>query len=164
MASTTPTDWYSEVLIVHTCHSSPLSLAARLHQCHANHSYYINNGWTFSRQTLCVCVSIHKYRYISIYIHTYNFIVCRHVQAHRHRSIRRACMGWTEGKWRYKSNLDRITPYKWQHTWLVANAAQCVLKTKSNFCFSFLSLISQVTHWETCISHSNTPQDIHWDF
>ena len=33
-------------------HSSPLSLAARLHQCHANHSRYINNGWTFSRQTL----------------------------------------------------------------------------------------------------------------
>ena len=35
-------------------HSSPLSLAARLHQCHANHSHYINNGWTFSRQTLYV--------------------------------------------------------------------------------------------------------------
>ena len=32
-------------------HSSPLSLAARLHWCHANHSHYINNGWTFSRQT-----------------------------------------------------------------------------------------------------------------
>ena len=30
--------------------SSPLSLAARLHQCHANHCCYINNGWTFSRQ------------------------------------------------------------------------------------------------------------------
>ena len=30
-------------------HSSPLSLAARLHQCRANHSYYINNGWAFSR-------------------------------------------------------------------------------------------------------------------
>ena len=32
-------------------HSSPLSLAARLHQYGANHSRYINNGWTFSRQT-----------------------------------------------------------------------------------------------------------------
>ena len=31
-------------------HSSPLSLAARLHRCHAP-SHYINNGWTFSRQT-----------------------------------------------------------------------------------------------------------------
>ena len=30
-------------------HSSPLSLAARLYQCHANHSLYINIGWTFSR-------------------------------------------------------------------------------------------------------------------
>ena len=29
-------------------HSSPLSLAARLHQCHANYSCSINNGWTFS--------------------------------------------------------------------------------------------------------------------
>ena len=33
-------------------HSSPVSLAARLHRCHVNHSRYINNGWTFSRQTL----------------------------------------------------------------------------------------------------------------
>ena len=32
-------------------HSSPLSLAAKLHWCCANHSCYINNGWTFSRQT-----------------------------------------------------------------------------------------------------------------
>ena len=32
-------------------HSSPLSLAARLHWCHTNHSHYINNGWSFSRQT-----------------------------------------------------------------------------------------------------------------
>ena len=30
-------------------HASPLSLAARLHWCHSNHSYYINNGWTLSR-------------------------------------------------------------------------------------------------------------------
>ena len=28
-------------------HSSPLSLAARLHCCQANCSYYVNNGWTF---------------------------------------------------------------------------------------------------------------------
>ena len=33
-------------------HSSPLSLASRLHRCHTNHSHYINNGWTFSTQTL----------------------------------------------------------------------------------------------------------------
>ena len=32
-------------------HSSPLSLAARLHRCHTNHSHYINDDWTFSRQT-----------------------------------------------------------------------------------------------------------------
>ena len=33
-------------------HSSPLSLAARLHQCHTNCFHYINSGWAFSRQTL----------------------------------------------------------------------------------------------------------------
>ena len=32
-------------------HSSPLSLVARLHWCHANHSCYVNNGCTFSRKT-----------------------------------------------------------------------------------------------------------------
>ena len=41
-------------------HSSPLSSAARLHRCRANHPRYINNGWTFSGQTsyvyLYVCI------------------------------------------------------------------------------------------------------------
>ena len=32
-------------------YSNLLSLAARLHQCCANHSRYINNDWTSSRQT-----------------------------------------------------------------------------------------------------------------
>lgn len=31
-------------------HSSPLSLAARLHQCCTYHSHHINNSWIFSRQ------------------------------------------------------------------------------------------------------------------
>ena len=31
-------------------HSSALSLAARLHRCHTNHSRYINNGRAFSKQ------------------------------------------------------------------------------------------------------------------
>ena len=30
-------------------HPRPLSLAARVHQCHTNCSHYINNGWTFFR-------------------------------------------------------------------------------------------------------------------
>ena len=38
-------------LLIHW-HSSPLSLAARLHPCPTNCSHYINNSWTFSRQTL----------------------------------------------------------------------------------------------------------------
>ena len=33
-------------------HSSLLSLAASLHECHANHSHYITNGWTFPGQSL----------------------------------------------------------------------------------------------------------------
>ena len=41
-------------------HSSPLSLAARLHRCHASCSCYINNGWSFSGQT--------SYFYIYLYI------------------------------------------------------------------------------------------------
>ena len=54
-----------------TCvHSSPLSLAARLHWGCTNRSCYINNGWTLVRQT-CVCV------YTCIYIHTY-------IHTHRH--------------------------------------------------------------------------------
>ena len=39
-------------------HSSPLSLAARLHLCHANHSHYINNGWTFPGRTLYFCEAV----------------------------------------------------------------------------------------------------------
>ena len=35
--------------------SSPLSLAARLYQCHMNHSHSINYGWNFSRQSSCTC-------------------------------------------------------------------------------------------------------------
>ena len=46
-------------LFTHT-HSSPLSWVARLHQCHANHSCYINNGWTFSRQTLYIFVKMQR--------------------------------------------------------------------------------------------------------
>ena len=37
-------------LVTHV-HSSPLSLAARLHQCCTNHSCSVNSGWTFSAQT-----------------------------------------------------------------------------------------------------------------
>ena len=38
-------------LLTHA-HSSPLSLAARLHRCHTDCFHYINNIWTFSRQIL----------------------------------------------------------------------------------------------------------------
>ena len=52
------TQWRLPPLLTSTVKSSlfthvpsrPLSLAARLHQCHKNHSHYINNGWTFSGQ------------------------------------------------------------------------------------------------------------------
>ena len=40
-------------------HSGPPSLAARLLRCCANRSCYINNGCTFSRQTLYVHMCLH---------------------------------------------------------------------------------------------------------
>ena len=42
-------------------HSSPLSLAARLHICHTNHFHYIDNGWTFSGQTSYFCFTFNFY-------------------------------------------------------------------------------------------------------
>ena len=42
-------------LFIHV-HSSPLSLAARLHRCHTNSSLYINNGWSLSGQTVYTVV------------------------------------------------------------------------------------------------------------
>ena len=76
-------------LFTHAC-LSPLSLAARLHQCEANHSRYINNGWIFSGHTsyseplqlmimmligLCLCI------YSNIFIHSHfsrMLTMCRH--------------------------------------------------------------------------------------
>ena len=54
-------------LFTHT-HSSPLSLAARLHRCRANSSRYIINGWSFSGQTISI-----YYIYLPIYegLHVY---------------------------------------------------------------------------------------------
>ena len=45
-----PTSTVKLPLFTHA-HSSPLTLAARLHRCHTNRSHYINNGCTFSGQT-----------------------------------------------------------------------------------------------------------------
>ena len=43
---------YSEVVIVHIFTSQSTFLGCQLHWCCTNHSHYINNGWTFSGQTL----------------------------------------------------------------------------------------------------------------
>ena len=50
-ASTAPTDQYSEVVIVHTSAFQSTLLGCQVTSCCANDSHYINNGWTFSRQT-----------------------------------------------------------------------------------------------------------------
>ena len=55
-------------------HSTSLSLAARLHRCRTNHSGYINNGWTFSRQTSYV-LELSSCQYVP-YLH--NFEVLGH--------------------------------------------------------------------------------------
>ena len=47
-------------------HSSPLSLAARVHLCCINHSHYINNGWTYAGRPR----SIHICTLYTVYIHT----------------------------------------------------------------------------------------------
>ena len=54
-------------LLTHV-HSSPLSLAARLQQCHTKRSHYINNGWTFSRQTSYIVSFVFQKYLISIYV------------------------------------------------------------------------------------------------
>ena len=45
--SIAPTDLYSEVIIVHTCVFLSTLLGCQVMQMCANHSNYINNGWTF---------------------------------------------------------------------------------------------------------------------
>ena len=61
-------------------HSSPLSSAARLHQCHANQSRYFNNGWTFSGQTSYILVNIGQavhLRYVHfIYVNYISTLKC----------------------------------------------------------------------------------------
>ena len=53
-------------------HSSSLSLAARLHRCGANCSCYINNGWTFSRQTSYASTYFYLLQFLSSV--SYNFL------------------------------------------------------------------------------------------
>ena len=49
--------WLGTCAFMHV-HSSPFSLAARLHQCHhTGCSHYINKGWTFSGQTSMHCTT-----------------------------------------------------------------------------------------------------------
>ena len=55
-----PTSTVKSSLFTHV-YSSPLCLATRIHCCKANCFHYINNGWTFSRQTSYVCVCVCKY-------------------------------------------------------------------------------------------------------
>ena len=53
-ASTAPTDWYSEVVIVHTCAFQSTLLGCQVTSVCTNCSHYINSGWTFCRQTLYI--------------------------------------------------------------------------------------------------------------
>ena len=59
------TQWHLLPLLTSTvkslfthAHSSPFSLTSRLHQCHIKCSRYIDNGWTFSGQSLCLCMCV----------------------------------------------------------------------------------------------------------
>ena len=59
--------------------SSPLSLAARLHSCCTNHSHYISNCWTFSRQTTYTHTSVKShtwvfYEFVEKYLEFISFV------------------------------------------------------------------------------------------
>ena len=58
--------WSHHYSRIQHMYSSPLSLAARLHQGHANCSHYINNSWTFPRQNIYVCICMYTH---IIYLH-----------------------------------------------------------------------------------------------
>ena len=65
-------------------HSSPLSLAARLHWCHTNHFLYTDNGRAFYGQTSCVCVYLHVYVCVWIYAYIH---VCVHIYIYTYKCI-----------------------------------------------------------------------------
>ena len=52
-------------------HSSPLSLASRLHWCwcRTNCSRYVNNGWTFFQTDFIIYIYIYIYTHIYVYLH-----------------------------------------------------------------------------------------------
>ena len=56
-------------LFTHT-NSSPLSLAARLHQCHSNYSHYLNNGWTSPRKY--IFFSLSKFARVTMFFILYS--------------------------------------------------------------------------------------------
>ena len=60
-------------LLTHV-HSSPPSLAARLHWCCANHSHYINSGWTFSDQASNIHIHEHIHIHEILYKRKYNLM------------------------------------------------------------------------------------------
>ena len=64
-------------------HSSSLSLAARLHQCCAKCSHYINNGWTFSGHTsyiIFIYINITHYNQMGfILVMQVQFNICKSI-------------------------------------------------------------------------------------
>ena len=61
-------------LLIHA-HSRPLSLAARLHQCHTNHSHYINNSQNFPDRPCTISMSFDKCVGLCNYHHPDNPLV-----------------------------------------------------------------------------------------
>ena len=77
-------------------HSSPLSLAARLHRCHTNRSCYINNSWTAFWQTLYV-----------LYIYIYEIQISTSIYWYIQREILLAFV-------QKKVNIAGLTPNLWK--------------------------------------------------
>ena len=73
-------------------HSSPLSLASRLHQCHANCSHYINNSWaTF--------VHIHTHAYMNTHIYTHIYT---------HSTFTLVFFGWSQLFFVHQNDFNRV--------------------------------------------------------
>ena len=126
LASTTPTDYYAEVIIAHACALQATLLDCQVTAMSCKALSFLNSGWTFSRQTI---IYIHAHIYVNIYeyIYKYIFIVCvwvllqfRNLEMKKNSShwIVDACM---TSEVRFESHLS-----------------QCLYDTFSNLRFFFL--------------------------
>ena len=155
-------------------HSSPLSLAARLHWCCANSSYYINNGWTFSGHTVCVYISVCVYIYIYThilyiyYIYIYIYIIHTHEHTLYWRMIFAFTLGDTKTHWRAPStrmtwcNLYLQNPLATTvliEAWLIKGRSRTTMRSITGERWSWVNWTTVVTRW---LVRSNEILNVFW--